>query len=623
MTIYQGDKRILEEAIIEDSTSSTSRIVTIKGISAYTDLFNKEVLIKASTSDKTVATMNINDLGVKSMKCYIDGAYSDLPSGGIVSGQLYTITYDGNNIVVTSGIVSKAGASSESNMYFIPYAVSNLKDGAESADILTAFGSAEEENKFMEAITNGDKMIAFRSNGEKTTTVIPVIRYSLLSTLSYNIYKVFFITDNALYNMQFSQLVDAETLSYLDVTITDLAKDTDNIKILKSEKQTDVVSTNPKISVANTTVLLNDACFDEASYIYYDKDNHFTTSADWTVTDGKTTINLYIEGATPDHTYINYTMTGTITGDINTITEFTSSQITEFRSSKTIEITYNESVSSKIDYYKMSKTAILSPTDVTGYTADQILKRIITRNEIEYLINNSKAINRDAKDMIYIVPGAEHLYIHTAIIDTMLTINISGIRNNIHISYSIGAEIDESITAPVTTAVLDKICAALTAGEKIMLELDASSIESGGSVTVVDSLDSTSTTDALSANQGKELNEKITKSTTYSMEETVVGTWFGKPLYRKVIDFGALPNATTKEIAHNITNIDKFIKVEGIATRQDATKFTQSLPLVYMSSDSAYNTTLGVNTTSIEIRCTEDRSMFKGYVTLEYTKTTD
>ena len=142
--------------------------------------------------------------------------------------------------------------------------------------------------------------------------------------------------------------------------------------------------------------------------------------------------------------------------------------------------------------------------------------------------------------------------------------------------------------------------------------------------TVVDNLTSTSSTNALSANQGKTLNEKIDKSTTYSTNEQAIGTWIdGKTIYRKVIDFGTLPNNERKTVDHNISSIDKFIKVEGIATRSDDTKFSQSLPLVYMNSESTYNTTLGVDTTSVEIRTTEDRSMFKAYVTIEYTKTTN
>ena len=50
--------------------------------------------------------------------------------------------------------------------------------------------------------------------------------------------------------------------------------------------------------------------------------------------------------------------------------------------------------------------------------------------------------------------------------------------------------------------------------------------------TVVDGLNSTSATNALSANQGKVLNEKIEELTTYSTTEKVVGTWIdGKTLY--------------------------------------------------------------------------------------------
>lgn len=142
--------------------------------------------------------------------------------------------------------------------------------------------------------------------------------------------------------------------------------------------------------------------------------------------------------------------------------------------------------------------------------------------------------------------------------------------------------------------------------------------------TVVDSLTSTSVTDALSAKKGKELNEKIIKNSTYSTTEQAVGTWIdGKTIYRKVINFGALPNATQKNVAHNISNLEQFTKVEGIATRQDDTKFTQPLPLVYKEIESNYNSSLGVDIQTVSIQTGEDRSIFNGYVILEYTKTVE
>lgn len=97
----------------------------------------------------------------------------------------------------------------------------------------------------------------------------------------------------------------------------------------------------------------------------------------------------------------------------------------------------------------------------------------------------------------------------------------------------------------------------------------------------------------------------------------------GKTIYRKVIKFGALPNATKKDVAHNISNLEQFTKIEGIATRQDDTKFTQSLPLVYKNTEITYNTSLAADNSIVEIQTNNDRSMFNGYVILEYTKATE
>lgn len=106
----------------------------------------------------------------------------------------------------------------------------------------------------------------------------------------------------------------------------------------------------------------------------------------------------------------------------------------------------------------------------------------------------------------------------------------------------------------------------------------------------------------------------INKLHAYSTEEQVIGTWIdGKTLYRKVIDFGSLPNNTYKQITHNIQNLDKIIKVHAIGLRADKTSI--SIP--------SLNTDLYVNDSIISITTTTDRNAFNGYVFLEYTKTTD
>lgn len=49
----------------------------------------------------------------------------------------------------------------------------------------------------------------------------------------------------------------------------------------------------------------------------------------------------------------------------------------------------------------------------------------------------------------------------------------------------------------------------------------------------------------------------------YDGEERVIGTWFDKPLYRKVIIF--INPTNSAEIVHNIPNINEIVKVDTIA----------------------------------------------------------
>ena len=106
----------------------------------------------------------------------------------------------------------------------------------------------------------------------------------------------------------------------------------------------------------------------------------------------------------------------------------------------------------------------------------------------------------------------------------------------------------------------------------------------------------------------------------YSTNEIKIGTWLGKPLYRKVIDFGALPNATAKSVAHGISNIDKITKIEGITY---SNQNYSPLPLVYNSNEAQFNTEIYVGYANIFMKTTQNRSSVTAYVTLEYTKTTD
>lgn len=90
--------------------------------------------------------------------------------------------------------------------------------------------------------------------------------------------------------------------------------------------------------------------------------------------------------------------------------------------------------------------------------------------------------------------------------------------------------------------------------------------------------------------------------------------------YRKVIDFGALPNAAVKTVAHNITTTNiTWTRIYGTATNS-TTKV--GLPLPYASSiDLAHNIDLFVTATQVTISTGTNYSAFdQTVVVLEYLK---
>lgn len=113
----------------------------------------------------------------------------------------------------------------------------------------------------------------------------------------------------------------------------------------------------------------------------------------------------------------------------------------------------------------------------------------------------------------------------------------------------------------------------------------------------------------------------VAESLSYSTEEMATGgKWIdGKPIYRTVVDFGTLPNNTTRFVAHNISNIDTMIKYSALA--DDGTYFVQ-IPRVGIQATDPID--IFCSREHIYITTRSDLTQYvKTYVTLEYTKTTD
>ena len=108
----------------------------------------------------------------------------------------------------------------------------------------------------------------------------------------------------------------------------------------------------------------------------------------------------------------------------------------------------------------------------------------------------------------------------------------------------------------------------------------------------------------------------------YSTEEREIGVWTdGRPLYEKTVDFGALPNSTTKTVSYNISDLDYFIKIQCVAHNQNGSRNIPFVDDAYKSGDVLLDTIK--NNGVIRIISHTDLSSLTGEVTLQYVKSTD
>ena len=116
----------------------------------------------------------------------------------------------------------------------------------------------------------------------------------------------------------------------------------------------------------------------------------------------------------------------------------------------------------------------------------------------------------------------------------------------------------------------------------------------------------------------------VDSSNSYSTNEVKTGgKWIdGKPIYRKVVNFGALPNATIKEVSFDNINADTFVKIEGIAMNNSGSAVT--IPFADTSA-ATQSIAIFINSSSVSINtgATNRSDYTKCYITIEYTKTTD
>jgi hypothetical protein len=110
-------------------------------------------------------------------------------------------------------------------------------------------------------------------------------------------------------------------------------------------------------------------------------------------------------------------------------------------------------------------------------------------------------------------------------------------------------------------------------------------------------------------------NSGFTEIKTSRDFEESAGSW--RPIYKKSVDVGALPNAVLKTVAHNISNLSKVVKITG-----SADDGTNQITIPRANPDT-FTIDCYITSANINIDSNANVSSFSGIVAIEYTKTTD
>ena len=136
--------------------------------------------------------------------------------------------------------------------------------------------------------------------------------------------------------------------------------------------------------------------------------------------------------------------------------------------------------------------------------------------------------------------------------------------------------------------------------------------EVNGKVGDLDYLETTAKTDVVAA-----INE-VNNKDNYSTTEQVVGMYKGKPLYRKLLDVDLTSeHSTNYGAAHGISDLEKFVKIDGILIRSSNAGF---LPV---TSYNATNYRISVVGAATVLNIQNVGYVGNATYILEYTKSTD
>ncbi|MBQ9607851.1 MAG: hypothetical protein IJV15_00230 [Lachnospiraceae bacterium] len=122
-----------------------------------------------------------------------------------------------------------------------------------------------------------------------------------------------------------------------------------------------------------------------------------------------------------------------------------------------------------------------------------------------------------------------------------------------------------------------------------------------------------------------EINDTLSDLTTLSLGEKFTGRYWrdGKKIYSNLIDFGTLPDTSTKEISTGVDDLEHLTCPISGWTYKDNSIDSFPLPFVSTAGSQYFIDLCLTDDNKVRIRTGTDRSDMKAYVVLKYTKTTD
>lgn len=126
------------------------------------------------------------------------------------------------------------------------------------------------------------------------------------------------------------------------------------------------------------------------------------------------------------------------------------------------------------------------------------------------------------------------------------------------------------------------------------------------------------------------INQELIKDKYSTTEIKTNKKWInGKPIYRKTIYVSSLPNATSTNYQHGISNIEMIWADMSNSFVRWSNGDVAPLPYISVGAPTAtavYSSMIelrGITTSTFTIATGFDRSSMSAYITFNYTKTTD